>query len=64
MTMIQAHINIHKCDFDRGVLLSEFNEIVAIEELKELGERVRTIRPEEGNILIKCNQRLGFPRAE
>jgi hypothetical protein len=38
MTTTQAHIDIRKCDFLAGGVLSEFDGIASVEAFKELGE--------------------------
>ena len=38
MSMIQAHIDVQKCDFRGGGVLSEFDGIAAVKAFKELDE--------------------------
>ena len=53
MTKFQVNINIQKRDLGRAVMPSEFVIIPAVEAFKELGERARTMRPKELNIIDK-----------
>ena len=60
ITLVENHINIKKCVL-RGVsMLGEFEGIVAIETLKEIGEGGQRRKMSS----IKCSQRLGFSTAE
>ena len=48
MTLIQRHINIQKRDLGGGRgMPGEFDEVVAIEAFRELGEGVGTMKSEE-----------------
>ena len=52
MTMIQVHINVHKCDLGRRGMPREYDMVVVFEVFKEL------------DVGIGINQRLAFLRAE
>ena len=54
MTMIQALIDVQKSDLGGGDMPNEFDRIVAIEGIKEVGERVGTSRPKDENVINKC----------
>ena len=53
MTLIQAYINIQKCDFGGGSVPGELDGIAAVEAVKELGEGVGTMGPQEENVINK-----------
>ena len=45
MTLIQAYIDVQKCDFFRRGVPGELDGIAAVEAFKELGKGVGTIGP-------------------
>ena len=60
MTLIQAYIDVQKCDFFRRGVPGELDGIAAVEAFK--GEEVGTMRPKEENVINNAQPEAGFLR--
>ena len=60
LTISHTYIDVQKSDFGGGGMPGELDGIATVEALKELGEGVRTMGPEEENVVDKTQSEAGF----